>query len=377
MIYLSAPHMSPKEREYLLQAFDSNWVAPLGPFVDRFEKQLAEKVGVAGAVALSSGTAALHLGLLVLGVKPGDYVITSTMTFVATANAIAYTGAIPVFVDVLPDTWNMDPVRLEETIETLRAEGKHIGAIVPVDLYGNVSKIPLNPPFSKGEEIPPFSKGGLGGISVLEDAAEALGSVGAGTQGDLGVFSFNGNKILTTGGGGALVGNDLELLAKARYLSTQARLPAPYYQHEELGFNYRLSNLLAAVGCGQLEVLEERVARRREIHLAYRRELENIIPWDVQRSNCWLTCMYVDNPDAVIKHLNAHQIEARRVWKPMHLQPLYKHARVFGGSVSEQIFKSAICLPSGSSLSDSEQNFVISKIREIIELETDDGFDAT
>ena len=353
MIYLSPPHMSPKEREYLLQAFDSNWVAPLGPFVDRFEKQLAEKVGLAGAVALSSGTAALHLGLLVLGVKPGDYVITSTMTFIATANAIAYTGAIPVFVDVCRDTWNMDPARVHEAIETLRAEGKHVGAIIPVDLYGNIA-----PSLLAGE-------GRGDGCPILEDAAEALGSTGAGTQGDLGVFSFNGNKILTTGGGGALVGNNLEFLARARYLSGQARLQAPYYQHEELGFNYRLSNLLAAVGCGQLEVLEERVARRREIHLTYQRELAGIVPWDVKESNCWLTCILTDRRDALRQHLAAHQIESRLVWKPMHLQPLYKNARMFGGIVAESIFERGLCLPSGSSLTSQQQQHIIDCIFEM------------
>lgn len=354
MIYLSPPHMSLREREYLLDAFDSNWVAPLGPYVDRFEADLARYVDMPHAVALSSGTAALHLGLLVLGVKPGDLVLTSSLTFVATANAVKYVGAQPVFIDSEIDTWNMDPGLLEEELARIYAHGERVAAVMPVDLYGRCANY---------ESILEICA--RYGVPVIEDAAEALGAEyqgrKAGNFGKLAAFSFNGNKIMTTGGGGALVSEDKSLIDKARYLSTQARLPTPYYQHEEVGFNYRMSNLLAAVGCGQLEVLDEHIARRREINQEYVRLLDGV---RLGGGNCWLATMLCDRPEELRRYLLEYQIESRPIWKPMHLQPLYQDCRRVGGSVSERIFEKGLCLPSGSSLTSEQQNYVIEKIRE-------------
>lgn len=354
MIYLSSPHMSPREREYLLDAFDSNWVAPLGPYVDRFEADLAKYVGAPYAVALSSGTAALHLGLLVLGAKPGDLVLTSSLTFVATANAIKYLGATPIFIDSEPDSWNMDPGLLEEELARIYARGERVAAVMPVDLYGRCAD------YEKIQNICAYYE-----VPILEDAAEALGAIyqgrKAGNFGKLAAFSFNGNKIMTTGGGGALVSHDKALIDKARYLSTQAKLPAPYYQHEEVGFNYRMSNLLAAVGCGQLEVLDEHIARRREINREYVRELDGARPGE---GNCWLTTTICDKPKELRQYLLEHQIESRPIWKPMHLQPLYKDCRMVGRAVSEKIFETGLCLPSGSALSLDQQGYVIERIHE-------------
>jgi len=375
-IYLSPPDMSAAEREALLRAFDSNWIAPLGPEVDAFERELAERVGVADAAALSSGTAALHLALMLLEVGAGDEVWTSTLTFAATANAIRYVGATPVFIDSEPESWNLDPALLAEALRDAASKNALPKALIAVDLYGQCADY---------ERI-------LGtcrehGIPVIEDAAEALGATyrgrPAGSFGTIGVLSFNGNKIITTSGGGALLADDANLVARARNLASQARRPAPHYEHEEIGYNYRLSNLLAALGRAQLGRLDELIEKRREINRRYRQALEHIDgieflpePADSQ-SNAWLTCILLDEnrlgvgPTQVRKHLEAHNIEARPVWKPMHLQPAYRGCRVIGGPVAAELFKRGLCLPSGSSLSEGIQRGVIERLLQVPRLQAD------
>ena len=363
-IYLSPPDMSAAEREALLAAFDSNWIAPLGPEVDAFERDLAERGGVNAAAALSSGTAALHLALVLLGVGPGDEVWTATMTFAATANAIRYVGATPVFIDSEPESWNMDPARLREALHDAAKRGALPKALIAVDLYGQCAD--YDALSSACDEH---------GIPVIEDAAEALGATyqgrAAGSFGAIGVFSFNGNKIITTSGGGALVSDDEVLVERARHLASQARQPVAHYEHEEVGYNYRLSNLLAALGRAQLGRLDALIARRREINQTYRRAFEAIDGISFlseapgRRSTCWLTCMLLDEtriavrPDQVRVHLEAQNIEARPVWKPMHLQPVYRDCRVIGGAVAEGLFQRGLCLPSGSALSTEGQRRVI------------------
>ena len=354
--------MGPDERALLLDAFDSNWVAPLGPHVDAFEREFAAKIGITHAGALSSGTAGLHLALILLGVKPGDDVLTSSLTFAATANAITYVGARPVFVDSDAATWNMDPALLAEELEASARRGKLPAAVIVVDLYGQCADMdPILAACARYD------------VPVIEDAAEALGATykgrPAGTFGAMGVFSFNGNKIITTGGGGMLVSARKEWIDKARFYATQARDPAPHYQHTHVGYNYRLSNLLAAVGRGQLRVLDERVARRRGNNAFYREALAEpgiaFMPEaSYGQSTSWLTCITVD-PEAfgasredIRTHLETRDIEARPVWKPMHLQPIFADCRVRGGAVAERLFERGLCLPSGSSLTDAQRNFV-------------------
>lgn len=363
-IYLSPPHVGERERELLLDAFDSNWIAPLGPHVDAFERELCAYVGVAHGAALSSGTAGLHLALELLGVEAGDEVVCSDLTFAATANAIRYVGARPVFVDAERRSWNMDPDLLEEELRS----GARPKAIVVVDLYGQCADYGRILAIARAHEIP-----------VIEDAAEALGATHggrrAGTFGDLAVFSFNGNKIITTSGGGMLVSDDEDAVARARFLATQARDPAPHYQHSEIGFNYRLSNLLAAVGRGQLEVLDARVAARRDHNAFYREALGDLPGVDFMPEapggTCtfWLTCLTVD-PDALGVDrerlrlaLEAAGVEARPVWKPMHLQPVFERCRVRGGAVGEDLFARGLCLPSGSSLDDADRARVVEAFR--------------
>ena len=334
-IFLSPPHMSPRERELLLDAFDSNWIAPLGPHVDAFEKEFAEKVGTNEAVALSSGTAALHLSLLMLGVEKGDEVFTSSLTFAATANAIAYVGAHPVFIDSDSATWNMDPDLLSEELEASAKRGKLPKAVIAVDLYGQCADYDQILKICQFYDVP-----------LVEDAAEALGATyrgkSAGTFGSFGVFSFNGNKIITTSGGGMLVTDDKDLAEKARFLATQARDPAPHYQHSEIGYNYRMSNLLAAIGRGQLSMLETRVDQRRANFEYYRDALADLpgirfMP-EISggRSTRWLTCMVIDpdefgatTEDVRLAH-ERHNIESRPLWKPMHLQPVFANCRNAG-----------------------------------------------
>ncbi len=363
-IYLSPPDMTKKEREALLAAFDSNWIAPLGPEVDAFERELAARAGVDAAAALSSGTAALHLALVLLDVGPGDEVWTATMTFAATANAIRYVGATPVFIDSEPETWNLDPARLREALREASRRGALPKALIAVDLYGQCAD--YDAILAACDEH---------GVVVIEDAAEALGATyrerPAGSFGAVGVFSFNGNKVITTSGGGALVSNDDMLVERARHLASQARQPVAHYEHEEVGYNYRLSNLLAALGRAQLSRLDALIDTRRKINQRYRRAFEEIDGITFlseapgRRSNCWLTCILLDEsrlgatPDQVRRHLEAQNIEARPVWKPMHLQPAYRDCRVVGGEVAEELFRRGLCLPSGSTLSTEMQQRVI------------------
>ena len=367
-IFLSPPDVGPRERALLLDAFDSNWIAPLGPHVDAFEQELAAYVGASHAVALSSGTAALHLALLQAGVGSGDRVLCSDLTFVATANAITYVGAEPVFVDAVEEDWNLDTSLVEEELAAAAADGRPYAAVVAVDLYGRCCDYAALGPLCERYGVP-----------LIEDAAEALGSwIGersAGTFGTTGVFSFNGNKILTTSGGGMLITDDGEVAARTHSLATQAREPAPHYEHEHVGYNYRLSNLLAAVGRAQLAALDDKVMRRREIGARYRAELGDLPgvrflgERSGQRTNHWLTCVTIDPEQArvdretVRTHLRARGVEARPVWKPMHLQPLFADRRIVGGEVSARLFDRGLCLPTGSSLTDSEQHEVVAEFR--------------
>lgn len=363
-VLLSPPDMGTMERHLLLDAFDSNWIAPVGPHIEAFEREFAAAVGVPYAVALSSGTAALHLGLVAAGVKRGDRVITSTLTFAATANAAVYVGAEPVFVDVSPDTWTLDPALLEEELEECARRGVRVGAIITVDLYGQCAD------YDRIEDIARRY-----GVPLIEDAAEALGAtyqrVQAGTFGFCAAFSFNGNKIITAGGGGMLVSFDRDVAARVRHLATQAREPVPHYEHVDVGYNYRMSNLLAAVGRGQLAALPEKLARRRAVNARYRVALRDRAGLTVMpeasygRGNCWLTAVLVDadefgaDRETIRQHLETRNIETRPVWKPLHLQPAFRTCRVRGGDVATRLFTSGLCLPSGSSLSLGEQYRVI------------------
>ncbi|QOR84152.1 aminotransferase class I/II-fold pyridoxal phosphate-dependent enzyme [Geobacillus stearothermophilus] len=367
-IYLSPPHMSGNEQKYINEAFETNWIAPLGPNVDAFEKELAEYVGSKGAAAVSSGTAAIHLALRLLDVQQGDKVFCSSLTFIASANPILYQGAEPVFIDSEPDTWNMSPLALERAMEQAKKEGKLPKAVVVVNLYGQSAKM---------DEI--LAICGRYGVPVVEDAAESLGSTykgkKSGTFGKFGIYSFNGNKIITTSGGGMLVSDDVEALQKARFLATQARDPAPHYQHSQIGYNYRMSNIVAGIGRAQLEVLDERVKARRSIFDRYVQALGDIegihfMPeLEGTMSNRWLTTLTIDQqalgvtPMDIINALAEENIEARPVWKPLHLQPVFNGVTYYphqeGWSVSDELFANGICLPSGSSMTIDEQNRVI------------------
>jgi pyridoxal phosphate-dependent aminotransferase EpsN len=359
-IFLSPPHQSGRELELLRETLESNWIAPLGPQVDAFEQELAALVDVPHALALSSGTAALHLALVVLGIEPGDEVVCSSLTFSASANPVVYAGATPVFVDADAATWTIDA----ELVERALTERPKVRAVVAVDLYGQCCD------YDPIREICADR-----GVPLLQDAAESLGATyrGApsGGQGDLAVFSFNGNKVITTSGGGMLVSRNADWIAHARKLSTQAREPAPHYEHTEIGFNYRLSNLLAAVGRAQLEVLPERVATRRRINARYRGLLGgapgiSFMPDAAYgEGNCWLTCILVDPVEAgtdresIRLALEDEDIESRPLWKPMHLQPVFRDAPAYGGDVSAKLFEQGLCLPSGSALTDEDQRRVV------------------
>lgn len=367
-IYLSPPHMGTRERELLLEAFDSNWIAPLGPHVDAFERELGEVVGVPNVCALSSGTAGLHLALLLLGVGAGDEVLVSTLTFAATANAVTYVGAKPTFVDSERQSWNMCPDRLGEILERRAREGRLPKALVVVDLYGQCADYGRIEPLAAQYGVP-----------LIEDAAEALGAThgdrAAGSFGAFGVFSFNGNKIITTSGGGALVCKDKAHTDRARFLATQARDPAPHYQHSTIGYNYRLSNLLAAVGRGQLGELGERVRARRAHNAYYREALGGLpgveflpeAPWG--RGTSWLTCITIDpaatdvTREAVRAALLAKDIEARPLWKPMHMQPVFAERDIVGGDVARDLFERGLCLPSGSNLRPEERAEIADIVR--------------
>jgi dTDP-4-amino-4,6-dideoxygalactose transaminase len=367
-IYLSPPDVGDEERRLLLDAFDSNWIAPLGPHVDGFERDMAERIGVPNTLALTSGTAALHLALLLLGVGPGDDVLVPTQTFVATANVVTYVGARPVLVDSDPTTWTIDPALVADELETRAQQGRLPAALITVDLYGQCAD--YEPLLAACAEFD---------VPVVEDAAEALGSTyggrPAGTFGAAGVFSFNGNKIITTSGGGMLVSDDEALIARARYLSTQAREPVVHYEHMAVGFNYRLSNLLAAVGRGQLRGLDERIELRRAINERYRSALSDlpgvefmpIAPYG--EPNYWLTCVLIDPDQFGATHadirvaLEALDIESRPTWKPLHLQPVYADAPTVGGDVSASIYERGLCLPSGSRLADEDLDRITATIR--------------
>jgi pyridoxal phosphate-dependent aminotransferase EpsN len=366
-ILLSPPHMSGNEERYVADAFRSNWIAPLGPHVDGFEADLKHIVGSSHAVALSSGTAAIHLALIVLGIGPGDEVLVSTFTFSASVNPIRYVGATPVFIDSERTSWNMDPNLLEQALRERARAGRLPKAVLVVDLYGQTADMAAITEICDRHGVP-----------LVEDAAEALGAShgkkSAGTFGALGIFSFNGNKIITTSGGGMLVGENREHIELARKLATQAREPQPYYEHTLIGYNYRLSNLLAAVGRGQLEVLEDRVRARRAHFEAYASALGDIggvefspeAPWG--RSNRWLTCITLDaglrtDASGLIAALADEGIEARRLWKPMHLQPVFAEFESLGGGVSEDLFARGLCLPSGSSMSADDRQRVIEIVR--------------
>lgn len=368
-VLLSPPDVGLDERRLLLEAFDSNWIAPAGPQLEAFEREMAVQVGVPYAVALSSGTAALHLGLIAAGVRPGDRVLTSTLTFAATANAIAYVGAEPVLLDVSPDTWTLDPDLLAEELARQSSMGRRVGAVIPVDLYGQCAD------YARIQAIAAAS-----GVPVIEDAAEALGATygdrPAGSFGICAALSFNGNKIITTSGGGMLVSGDRAVVERARHLATQARQPVAHYEHAEVGYNYRMSNLLAAIGRGQLAHLEDKVAKRRAINARYRaaladcRGLTFMPEASYGLSNCWLSCVRIDpavfgvDREVVRVHLERRDVEARPVWKPLHLQPAFRQCEVRGGRIATRLFEEGLCLPSGSSLRDTEQNRVIAAIEE-------------
>jgi pyridoxal phosphate-dependent aminotransferase EpsN len=347
--------MSGYEEEFVAEAFRSNWIAPLGPMVDAFEREMCEYVGVPHATALSSGTAALHLALLLLGVEPGEDVLCSTLTFSASANAISYVGAKPVFIDCDRETWNIDLNLLEEELAECVKNCNRIGAVIAVDLYGQCTDYGRIEEICRRYEVP-----------LVEDAAEALGATcngkKAGCFGQVAVFSFNGNKIITTSGGGMLISTDGELIRKARFLATQARDPAPHYEHSQIGYNYRMSNILAAIGRGQLKVLDERVAARRRNYEYYKSALLELpgiefMPIASYGSpNYWLTVILITpekfgmDREAVRLALEAENIESRPIWKPMHLQPVFRDCRKRGGAVSEDLFKRGLCLPSGSQM---------------------------
>lgn len=373
-IYLSSPHMSDREVKYINLAFEQNWIAPLGPNVDAFENSLADYCGVKHAAALSSGTASIHLALIILGVGRGDEVLTSSFTFSATVNPIIYQNAIPVFIDSEKKTWNMDPHLLEEAIKRRRVAGNvnKIKAIIPVHLYG----MPANM-----KEIMQIAD--HYGIPVVEDAAEALGSrfngQPVGTFGRMGVLSFNGNKIITTSGGGALISNDKSAIEKARFLSTQARDKAPHYQHSEIGYNYRMSNVLAGIGRGQMEVIDERVRKRREIFSFYKKALENIEgiefltePNQSYFSNHWLTTVLIDpvktgsTREIIQKELEKSNIETRPLWKPMHLQPVFASYPSYVNGTSERLFSNGLCLPSGTNMSEDDRMRVVESIMKVL-----------
>lgn len=369
-ILMSKATVGPEEEEALIRAIRSGWVTPLGPEVDAFEAEICARTGRRHALALSSGTAALHLALLELGAKPGVCVVLSSMTFAATANAVAYTGAEAVFVDSRESDGNVDPELMLEAIRVLQSEGREVVAAVPVDLFGRCVEYDV-------------LESGLAvlGVPMLADAAESLGATfkgkSAGAYGRAAAFSFNGNKIMTTSGGGMLVSDDTEMIARARYLSTQARQSAPWYEHTEVGYNYRMSNILAAIGRAQLAKLDDFIVRRRAIRQMYveafsdidgLRFLGSAESLDGTAENCWLTALDLGTEfgvtaDEMVAHLDANDIEGRHLWKPMHLQPLWKDSRWFINGTSENLFRRGVTLPSGYGLTDSEVERVIGTFR--------------
>ena len=363
-IWLSSPHIGQNELQYVNDAFSTNWIAPLGPHVNAFEQGLQVETQAKHAAALSSGTSALHLALILLGVKSGDTVFCQSITFSASANPIAYQGAIPVFIDSEMDTWNIDPTLLKSALEEAKQNGKLPKAIIPVHLYGMPAKM---------QDI--ISIANEYGIPVIEDAAEALGAnidgKPCGSFGEFGVLSFNGNKIITTSGGGALLSNNAEIIKKARFLATQARDSAPHYQHSHIGYNYRMSNVLAGIGRGQLEVLNDRVGARRNNYERYKQYFSkyNNSGFNIKfqeepegyYSNRWLTCILVDpttnkglTREEIRLAMDEENIESRPLWKPMHQQPVFSSSKSYLNGVSDKLFENGLCLPSGSNLTEDE-----------------------
>ncbi|MEG4292423.1 DegT/DnrJ/EryC1/StrS family aminotransferase [Microcoleus sp. C2C3] len=369
-ILLSTPHMGSLEQEFVKEAFDTNWIAPVGPHVDAFEQEFCEVVGAKHAAAVSSGTAALHLALQLIGVGWGDEVFCSTLTFIATATPITYLGAKPVFIDSDRTSWNLNPDLFREALDKRAKNGKLPKAVVIVHLYGQSCDIDPILEACNAYEIP-----------LIEDAAESLGASyknrSPGSFGKIGIFSFNGNKIITTSGGGMLVSDDQKLVEKARFLATQARDPAPHYQHSEIGYNYRLSNVLAGIGRGQLRVLEERVQARRHNFEVYQQALGNLPGIEFMpeaafgKSTRWLTCLTIDpaafgaDREQVRLALAQEKIEARPVWKPLHLQPVFADCECIEGAVAQELFEYGLCLPSGSNLTDEDLERVTSAIAQI------------
>ena len=369
-ILLSTPHMGSLEQEFVKEAFDTNWIAPVGPHVDAFEQEFCEVVGAKHAAAVSSGTAALHLALQLIGVGSGDEVFCSTLTFIATATPITYLGAKPVFIDSDRTSWNLDPDLFRAALDKRAKNGKLPKAVVIVHLYGQSCDIDPILEACNAYEIP-----------LIEDAAESLGASyknrSPGSFGKIGIFSFNGNKIITTSGGGMLVSDDQKLVEKARFLATQARDPAPHYQHSEIGYNYRLSNVLAGIGRGQLRVLEERVQARRHNFEVYQQALGNLPGIEFMpeaafgKSTRWLTCLTIDpaafgaDREQVRLALAQEKIEARPVWKPLHLQPVFADCECIEGAVAQELFEYGLCLPSGSNLTDEDLERVTSAIAQI------------
>lgn len=369
-ILLSTPHMGHQELEFVQEAFTTNWIAPVGPHIDAFEKEFSTEVNVNHAAAVSSGTAALHLALRLLNISPGDEVFCSTLTFIASVSPITYLGARPVFIDSDRTSWNMDPGVLQDALEKRAKIGKLPKAVIVVHLYGQSADIDPISKLCQEYDIP-----------LIEDAAESLGATykgrSPGTFGKFGFFSFNGNKIITTSGGGMLVSDDEELIRKARFLATQARDPAPHYQHSVIGYNYRLSNVLAGIGRGQLKVLQERVLARRKNFDFYCEHLSDLpgIGFMPEASfgisTRWLSCITIDSQefgatrDEVRLHLASSQIESRPVWKPLHLQPVFSGCDCFGGSVAEDLFDRGLCLPSGSNLTQDDLERVVNAIRSV------------
>jgi dTDP-4-amino-4,6-dideoxygalactose transaminase len=366
-LYLSPPHVAGREAELVQEAIASNWIAPLGPHVDAFEAEVAATAGVEHAVALSSGTAALHLALVVLGIGAGDEVACSDFTFAASANPIVYAGATPFFVDADATTWTIDPALLDRAIADRRAAGARVRAVIAVDLYGQCCDYDALRAVCDRHDV-----------VLVQDATESLGATyrgaPAGGQGALAAFSFNGNKIITTSGGGMLVSPNGDWIEHARKLSTQAREPVPHYEHLEIGFNYRMSNLLAALGRAQLETLAMRVAARRRLRDRYRELFDGVPGLSFMpeaghgTSNAWLTCIVVDpdafgaDREAIRLALEAEDIEARPLWKPMHLQPVFASHASFGGDVGARLFERGLCLPSGSALGEDEQDRVVATV---------------
>ena len=376
-IYMSAPDVGEAEKAAILRALGSGWIAPLGPEVDAFEVELAARCGREYGVALSSGTAALHLGLLALGVKPGDYVVTSTFTFAATANAIVYAGAKPYFVDSLPESGNMDPALLDQALTDLAERGEHIGAVVPVDLLGKVADYPaIQAVVGQHAEQLGYT------IPILSDAAESLGAAlngqPAGSFGDAAIVSFNGNKVITTSGGGMFLTNNKALADRVRYLATQARQPVAHYEHTDIGYNYRMSNILAALGRAQLARIDEMIARRKEMRDLYANLFADTEGVEIFGGTCddednfWLTSVVVDPDTAgwqasdLSAWLKDRNIESRPLWKPMHLQPVFEGADALENGVSQHYFENGITLPSGSALKEDQRARLLAALTEFL-----------